>query len=60
MCVGAYLSFNTINKTLSYCRASLDILWVLRDGTIIDLITALASPHAHVFSAYVTGIISSR
>jgi serine phosphatase RsbU (regulator of sigma subunit) len=39
MCVGAYLSFNTINKTLSYCRASLDILWVLRDGTIIDLDT---------------------
>ncbi len=39
MCVGAYLSFNTINKTLSYCRASLDILWILRNGSIIDLDT---------------------
>ncbi len=39
MCMGAYLSFNTINKTLSYCRASLDILWILRSGTIIDLDT---------------------
>jgi serine phosphatase RsbU (regulator of sigma subunit) len=39
MCVGVYLSFNTVTRSLSYCRSSLDILWILRDGKIIDLDT---------------------
>lgn len=37
MCAGAYLSFNTKTRTLSYSRAALDVLLVLRNGVIIDL-----------------------
>lgn len=37
MCAGVYLSFNSKTHVLSYSRAAIDILWVLRDGAIVDL-----------------------
>ncbi|MBT5954490.1 serine/threonine-protein phosphatase [bacterium] len=37
MCVAVYISFNTKEKTIKYCRAGLDFLSIFRKGIFIDL-----------------------
>jgi serine phosphatase RsbU (regulator of sigma subunit) len=37
MCVAVYISFDTKEKIIKYCRAGLDFLSIFRDGAFIDL-----------------------